>query len=137
MVAVCHITCPKRQNGCLYSRPRPIRKRQPAIDLPCRVDVALTVFDDFGELAGSVVRVDFRAVETFLRRRNAEGFRKCVEARMLAAPLAPLLHGVVNRRVAETSKGKIARRFDPMDDRALIDEAKIEIEDVVADEEIA
>jgi len=42
-----------------------------------------------------------------------------------------------NRRVSETSKGKIARRFDPMDDRALIDEAKVEIEDVVADEEIA
>src|SRR6185503_12875455 len=106
------------------------------INLAHRVDVSLAVFDDLGESAGAIIRIDFRAVETFLGRRNTERSRQRVEAGMFPAPLAPLLHGVVNRRVAKPSKGDVPRRFNLVDNRALINEAEIEIQNVVADKEV-
>ena len=56
---------------------------------------------------------------------------------MFAAPFAPLLHGVVNWRVAKASEWDVARWFNLVDNRALIDEAEIEVEDIVSDEEVA
>src|SRR3972149_4657639 len=55
---------------------------------------------------------------------------------MFAAPFAPFLHRVVDWRVAKTGKRKVARRLDLMNDRALPDKTQIEVEDVMADEEI-
>src|SRR3990172_11225815 len=115
---------------------RTLGKRQSPVDLPGGVDVALAVFVDLGELAGAVVGVDLGAVEVFFRRGDAEGFGERVEAYMLAAPFAPFLHGVVDRRVAKTGKREVARRLDLVDDRALPDEAQIEVENIMADEEI-
>src|ERR671922_500948 len=56
---------------------------------------------------------------------------------MLSAPLAPFLHSVVNRRVTESIERNVARRFDLMNDRTLINEAQVEIQYIVADEQVA
>src|SRR5919106_5326751 len=56
---------------------------------------------------------------------------------MLSAPLAPFLHGVVNRRVTESIERNVAGRFDLMNDRTLINEAQIEIQYIMADEQVA
>src|SRR5688572_7062224 len=113
------------------------REREPSIDLPYRIDVALTVIYDVGDFPGAVIRIDLRAVESFFRRRYAEGSGEQIEACVFAAPFAPLMHCVEDRRVAKTGERKVARWFDLMDDRALVDKPEIEIEYVVADEEIA
>src|SRR6185295_11512562 len=73
----------------------------------------------------------------FFGRGYAERFRKQVEAGVFAAPFAPLLHGVVDRGVAEAGKRNVARWFDLVDDRTLIDKAHVEVQNIVADEEIA
>ena len=116
---------------------RPFRKRQTPVDLSNRIHVALAVFDNLGDFSGAVVGVDFRAVEMFFGRGDAERFRKQVEAGVFAAPFAPLLHGVVDRGVAEAGKRNVARWFDLVDDRTLIDKAHVEVQNIVADEEIA
>ena len=56
---------------------------------------------------------------------------------MFAAPFAPFLHRVVDRCVAEAGERNVAARFDLMDDRALVDKAHVEVEDIMTDEEIA
>src|SRR5688572_4464256 len=113
------------------------REREPSIDLPYRIDVVLTVIYDVGDFPGAVIRIDLRAVESFFRRRYAEGSGEQIEACVFAAPFAPLVHRVEDRRVAKTGERKVARGFDLMDDRALIDKPEIEIENVVADEKVA
>ena len=42
-----------------------LRKCQPLVNLPHRFYVAFAVFDDLGKFTGSVVGVDFGAVEVF------------------------------------------------------------------------
>src|SRR5919106_556999 len=56
---------------------------------------------------------------------------------MLTAPLAPFLHGVINRRVTESGEGNLAGRSDLMNDRTLVDEAQVEIQYIMADEQVA
>ena len=51
------------------------RKSQPLIHLPHRLDIPLAVLDDLGDFAGTVVGIDFGAVEFFFWRRDVEGFR--------------------------------------------------------------
>src|SRR5687768_9482944 len=128
---------PRRSNLAYNLIAGLFREREPSIDLPYRIDVALTVIYDVGDFPGAVIRIDLRAVESFFRRRYAEGSGEQIEAGVFAAPFAPLMHRVENRRVAKTGERKVARWFDLMDDRALVDKPQIEIEYVVADEEIA
>jgi hypothetical protein len=53
---------------------RAVRERQAAINFPGRIDVPFAVFDDFGELPGSIVWINFRSVEAFLRGWDAKRF---------------------------------------------------------------
>ena len=46
---------------------------------------------------------------------------------MLASPLAPLVHSVVDRRIAEAGEWDIAAGLDLKDDRALIKETHVEV----------
>ena len=92
-----------------------LRECQPPINLAHRIDVAFAVFDDLRQLPGAVVGVDLRAVEIFFWRGDAQRFRQRVEAHVFAAPFAPFLHGVEDRRVAKTGEGDFSRWFDLVD----------------------
>src|ERR1041384_1121032 len=84
-----------------------VGKRQVAINFPRTIDVPLAVFNDFGELAGAVVRINFGSIEALFRGWNAKRFRQRVQADMLSTPFAPLLHGVVDRRVPKAGEGNV------------------------------
>ena len=55
---------------------------------------------------------------------------------MLATPFTPLVHRVENGCVAKPGKRDFTRRFDLVNDGTLINEPKIEVQYIVADEEV-
>ena len=74
---------------------------EPAIKLPSRIDIALAVLHDFRDFSCPVIRIHFGTVEALFRRRKAERLGQEIEACPLAAPFAPFLHSVEDRRAAK------------------------------------
>ena len=113
------------------------RKRQTAIDLTNRFDIAFAVLADVRQLSRAKIRIYLGAVEAFFGRWNSERASQKIQAHVVAPPFAPFMHCVVDRIVTESSHGDLARRFDPIDDRTLVDKPQIEIENIVAHEQVA
>src|SRR5262245_61617088 len=109
-------------------------KRQPAINLSDCFHIPATVLVNLRKPAGSEIGIDFRSVETLLRRRDSQSPGEEVETYMLPSPFAPLVHGVENRRILETSEGNLPRRLDLVNYRSLINKSEIKIQKIVTDE---
>src|SRR5262245_55265747 len=109
-------------------------KRQATVNLSDCFHIPAAVLANFRKPAGSEIGIDFRSVETLLRRWDSQSSGEEVEAHMLPSPFAPFVHRVENRRILEASEGNVSRRLDLVNHGPLIDKAQIKIQKVVTDE---
>ncbi len=112
------------------------REGHAAVNPAHGLDVAFAVFVNFGMAAGSEVLENLRAVHVRFRRGKLKTLGQRVEADVLAPPSAPLVHRIEHGRVSKAGKRDLSRRLDLVDDGTLVEEAQVEIQDIMADEEI-